>query len=74
MNTWTGRDGMIYQDNRPPEPPEISAANLVKLRNLIDSFAERSRSARGVNNDLAAAWAEAAADLAVALTINERDV
>ena len=49
---------------------EIPASNLAKLRNLVDTFAERSREARGENNDVAVAWSEAAADLAVALTID----
>jgi hypothetical protein len=49
---------------------QIPDSMLTNLRHLIDAFAERSRESRGVNNDVAVAWSEAAADLAVAMTIN----
>lgn len=48
----------------------ISASNLAKVCQLVETFVNRSREMRGKNNDLAIAWAEAATDLAEALTIN----
>lgn len=49
------------------EPPM-----LAELKQLVDEFAERGRRWWGENNDVAIAWAQAAADLAVVLTVPEQ--
>lgn len=56
------------------EPAKLiyrQSEQLMEARELVDIFAERSRAAREQSNgEAAVAWSEAAADLAVALTIN----